>query len=205
MGCEWEKAFKEGCFSIETTKPSKIVIDGFKRLKLQRGFRVLDLGCGKNGRNSVYAACLGGIVDAVDWVEPNFMELSDETNRRISFHGMSVTDFDIKPETYDAVIATRLIQYLDAQDLRDLFGRIAEGLTREGLLMLSYTASGGIFNQPNIRVQKYQHNINEIKRMLQNNGLEIVSLEGGSGVATHVPYESQNEAYDILAKRKGGA
>ncbi len=205
MEQEWRNVYLEKEFSIETSKPSEIVTAGFERLELPKNFRALDLGCG-NGRNSIYSANLGGIVASVDLANLDFKErLPDEIKDRISFYEMSVMDFDVKPETYTAVIASRLIQYLNEQELNVLFNRIEKGLTKEGLVMLSYTASGGIFDKPDIHVPKYKHHIDEIRQTFQDNGLEILLLDGKSGVTTHVPYVNQNETYDILAKRKNGA
>jgi cyclopropane fatty-acyl-phospholipid synthase-like methyltransferase len=55
----WQSAYRERKFSIDSNKPSKVVAQGFERLVVLPGFRALDLGCG-NGRNSVFAAILGG-------------------------------------------------------------------------------------------------------------------------------------------------
>ncbi|HBU06944.1 MAG TPA: hypothetical protein DEB09_02580 [Candidatus Magasanikbacteria bacterium] len=201
----WRETYKEKEFTIDTTKPSEIVVAGFEKLRLPENFKVLDLGCG-NGRNSIYAATLGGLVESVDLVDLDFKkDIPEKTSGRISFHEMSVMDFDIKPDEYTAVIASRLFQYLTKSELEVLFGRIKEGLTNEGLVMVSYTASGGIFDKSDIHVLKYKHAIDEIRQTFQNNGLEIVLLEGKSGVATHVPYENPNETYGILIKRKIGA
>ena len=201
----WRETYKEKEFTIETTKPSEIVVAGFEKLRLPENFKVLDLGCG-NGRNSIYAATLGGLVESVDFADLDFKkDIPKKTKDRISFHEMSVMDFDIKPDEYTAIIASRLIQYLAKSEIEVLFGRIKKGLTNEGLAMISYTASGGIFDKQDIHVPKYKHAIDEIRQTFQNNGLEIVLLEGKSGVATHVPYENPNETYDILIKRKIGA
>lgn len=201
----WRETYKEKEFTIETTKPSEIVLAGLDKLRLPKNFKVLDLGCG-NGRNSIYAATLGGLIESVDLADLDFKKDTPEKIRdKISFHEMSVMDFDIKPKEYTAVIACRLIQYLTTSELEVLFGRIKEGLANEGLAMISYTASGGIFDKPGIHVPKYKHTIDEIRHTFQNNGLEIVLLEGKSGVATHVPYENPNETYNIIIKRKIGA
>ncbi len=205
MGKEWEEAYRAREFVITTANPSGIVTVGFGRICLTVDFRVLDLGCG-NGRNSIYAATLGGQIEAVDLVDLGFKEETpEEIGNRIIFYHMPVMDFGIIPNKYTAIIATRLIQYLPESEVDILFARIKDGLTNEGLAMISYTASGGIFDRPDIDVPKFRHTIGEIRQTFRNNGLEIVSLEGKSGVATHVPYANPNETYEILVKREMGA
>lgn len=198
----WEKNYAERKFSIETAKPSQVVVEGFARLNLPRDFRALDLGCG-NGRNSIYAAKLGGLVEAVDLVDLKISDgIPEELKNRVTFHKMSVMDFEIQPNTYSAIIAARLFQYLNESELNDLLRKIKKGLTAGGLAMFSYTASGGIFKEPGIDVHKFHHPIDVFKRVLKNSGLATILLEGGEGKSSHVPYAIPNETYDILANKK---
>lgn len=195
--------YNEGKFSIETTQPSQIVMKGFEKLPLPADFRALDLGCG-NGRNSVYAAALGGRVDAVDVEAIDFKQnLAPEIQDKITFHKGSVMDFEIQPETYTAIIATRLLQYLSPEEMHILLGRIGRGLTGDGIAMFSYTASGGVLDRPDMDVPKYQHSIETVKQELEATGLEILGLDQGASVTTHVPYQVPLESYDILTRRRG--
>jgi hypothetical protein len=129
-------------------------------------------------------------------------EIDDtEIKSRISFSHGSVMDFDIHPEMYQAIIAARLIQYLDPIEVSLLLDRIRVGLTQNGLAMLSYTASGGIFEQPDIDVPKYQHTIDQVINALEITGLEIVTISEGSKTSLNVPYQVPNETYDLVIRK----
>lgn len=194
-------AYRDKKFSISTNKPSLIVSKWFEFTSLSSDSRVLDLWCG-NGRNSLYSASLGGIVDAVDFEQINFIENIDkQIQDKISFHHMSVMDFNINVWTYKAIITARLIQYLSPSEVSMLFNSIGKWLTDDGVLMLSYTSSGWILNNLDIDVFKYTHPIDRVKNKLLEAWLEIISLSTWEKKTKHVPYEAENETYDILAKK----
>ena len=197
----WKEAYQQERFSISTTRPSRVVVKGLGMLGRLEGARVLDLGCG-NGRNTVYAARLGCLVDAVDLAYLGFLEgLDQQTRDRIRFHESDVMDYDIAPGGYQGVIATRLFQYLDSRELSVLLERIGRGLVPGGILMASYTASGGVLDGPEVGVRVFRHPLEELLSLLPEKGLETVLVQEGPGVTTHVPYHKKNEAYDIIARR----
>jgi SAM-dependent methyltransferase len=198
---DWNKLYGKNRFSIETDKPSEIVRKGLRELQLSPNFRALDLGCG-NGRNSIYAAQLEGLVDSVDLVDlGSFENLNPSLKNKISFYEQSVVDFDIVPNSYSAIIATRLIQYINPSELSILISNIEGGLISNGILIINYTSSGGVFTQPEINVPKYQHSIATVSHLLKTSGLKITSLYEGEKTSTHVPYRVPVNTYNILAKK----
>lgn len=133
----WNDAYYGEHFSIETNEPSKIVRIGLDVINPKSNIRILDLGCG-NGRNSIYAAQNGGTVDAVDIANLEFLrDLPLHIQDNIHFYKQSVTDLESIHKRYNAVIATRLIQYLNPYELHLVFGKIRNSLISDGLLMLS--------------------------------------------------------------------
>jgi len=67
--------------------------------------RVLELGCG-NGRNAVYLARQGCIVDAVDFSQRAIswaQEMARDVGVSVSFHCESIFTFQFEPHAYDLV------------------------------------------------------------------------------------------------------
>ncbi len=199
---DWGDAYRRGTFSINTREPSEVVKKGLSRLHIDEEPKAVDLGCG-NGRNSIYASESGFMVDAVDKVYLGFLEgLPQGIKNRINFHQNLVKDFQMHSSTHLAVIVTRLIQYLPLHEVKDLFGRSAEGLTTNGVLMITYTASGGIFSRPEVDVEKFQHPAQVVREELQRTGLDIVFFQQGTNKSVYTPYQATAEIYDILAQKR---
>jgi hypothetical protein len=194
----WEDLYRK-LYLISPKEPSKIVVEGFKRLK-HKNCKALDIGCGK-GRNSAYAATLGCDVDSVDLVDVNkFYSLNEEIRSKIKFNKQSVMDFDIKQGNYQAVIATRIFQYISPEDMHKLIKRIGNGLTKDGLLMMNYTASGGLLDRDDICIEKYHHTPSEIIDDVGKSNLIIELIRKGSDNSNGLS-NNPMESYEILAKK----
>ena len=199
---KWNKVYKEKIFSINTIEPSIIVKKWFEYVSQWEDFRVLDLGCG-NLRNSIYSVALGGIVDAIDLEKIYFPQDIWKSNQdKIHFHEMSVMDFNIKKDTYTVIIIARLIQYLTSSEISLLFSRIKNGLTKDGILMLSYTSSWGVLEASDVDVFKKSYSKERVENELKKSWLQIISMDEWRKISTHVPYKIPNLTYDILARRK---
>jgi len=195
----WRKAYHEG-YRIFATNPSGVVIECLNGLPEKS--TVLDLGCG-NGRNAIAAALQGHSVTAVDFVDAGFAKyLDQEISHLVDFHVASVTKFPIEEGAYDAIIMTRLLQYLQKEEVGDIITRSAKGLKRNGKLVVSYTASGGIFEQTQIILSAYQHTLDAVVADIEENGLNILDIMFGEKKTTHVPYSGKTEVYELIAIRR---
>ena len=74
-------------------------------------------------------------------------------------------------------------------------------MKKEGVLVISYTKSGGIFNQ-DYSIKTYSYSVSEIIKSLKRNNLEINILRRGSKKTEYVPYKESAEIYEIIAKNK---
>lgn len=192
----WEKAWSNKKFKITTLKPSIIVEKHIN--KLFPGDAVLDVGSG-NGRNSIYLASLGCKVDSFDVSDIKWIEsLASKIKDNISFTKSSILDYYYSVDKYKAIIITRVVQYLNKEELIYLLDRVASSLTNDGFLLLSYSNQGGIFNRDEINVPKYHYDIEEITSMLKDR-FETIEITKGANINTHVNYNDKIISYDIYA------
>lgn len=206
----WDKAYRRGFENIGD--PSRMVRLGLERLV--SAALILDLGCGKNARNTVYAAFCGHHVHAVD----SAGEMFDENNNlifmkslprnmkaRISFYHGQISSFEIAEGIYGGIIMTRILQYIPPGQLQELLGRAGNGLVDKGIMMINYAASGGIPGK-SLDVRKYQHQIEDVRAMLEGAGMAITHQENGNSKVSSVWFPAlkgdfQVEAYDMIAER----
>ncbi|MFH1585284.1 MAG: methyltransferase domain-containing protein [archaeon] len=191
----WEEAYKNG-FEINSMHPSVVVKDALDLII--EGSDILDIGCG-NGRNTIYFANEGFNVDAVDIVNLKpFEDLSPFQKKRINFYHKDIKDLKIKKEKYGAIILARLVQYLDKNSLNLLIKSCSYGLKSGGLILLSYTSVSGTKFREKYHVKRYDYMIKDIQKIIERNGLKLISIKDGSTVSKHVPYEDTINTYDLI-------
>jgi len=192
----WEKAWEEEKFKIITLKPS-VVVERYKDNFLQGDF-VLDVGCG-NGRNAIYLAGLGCNVDCFDVADTKFTEsLNPELKRKINFVKTDTIKYPYVTEKYKAVVVTRVLQYLNENELLDLFQKILISLKPCGFILMSFNTQGGIFERKEIDVPKYRYSIEKIEKILKDI-FKKVTITKGSAQSQSVNYEGKIKSYDIYA------
>lgn len=100
---------------------------------LKDGSVALDLGCG-SGRDTLVLAELGYRVDAVD----KNNELEDKSDQNIAFTQQDITDFLIKPDYYDIIIANNSLPFLPGREtLKQKIAEMALGLKVGGKVFLT--------------------------------------------------------------------
>lgn len=192
----WETAYKKKLFFIDTIDPSVVVKSNSNLFHADDN--VLDIGCG-NGRNAMYLATLGCMVDAFDIVDLSwFKKLKPQLKKKINFTKQDINQFSWKKNYYDKIILTRVIQYLSPNEIQSLFYKISDSLKNNGILLLSYSVRGGIQNHKEIKVPKFSHSIKFIKDLLEKLFTEI-RISRGSSVSVHVNFKDNIESYDIAA------
>ncbi|MEJ2221960.1 MAG: methyltransferase domain-containing protein [Desulfobacterales bacterium] len=117
---KWNQKYLSHPYSYE---PSGIVK---KYAKLASGKKALDIAAG-NGRNAIFLARQGFVVDAVDIADAGLAKFA---GKHPGVHPIcaDLDDFDIPANRYDLIVN---IKYLN----RRLFPYIREGLTKDGVLI----------------------------------------------------------------------
>ncbi|MDQ5957813.1 MAG: hypothetical protein QG665_139 [Patescibacteria group bacterium] len=193
---QWEKAWADKKFQIVTLEPS-VLVKKYSDI-LSPGDLVLDIGCG-NGRNSIFLAQKGCVVEAMDVADVGWHEgLSPEIKNKIAFTRSNIKNYNFRPKRYKAVVVARVIQYLNTEELDFLLEKIADSLQSDGFMLLSYNTAGGIFDRGDIDVPKYHHKISDVKKKLAKYFSKIIVARGGKE-NSKVNYSGQIKSYDIWA------
>lgn len=198
----WDKLHGAGSY-VTTNEPSGIVRDFAGRIPAHS--RIADLGCG-NGRNAVFLASQGHPVEACDIVEVAewHQKLPAPLASLISFEERQVEDIALAAETYGAVVATRLIQYLAGSAMERLVVQSADALTPGGLLLLSYTTHGGIHDKPETGVQTFNHPVGEVLGLMIAEGLELIYRHEGEVPPQNVTIDFETVyACDLVVQKPG--
>jgi SAM-dependent methyltransferase len=117
---KWNEKYQSTKYSKE---PAAIVK---KYAKLAHGKRALDIAAG-NGRNALFLANQGFVVDAIDIAEAG-LSLFAGKHRQIHTICADLDTFDIRPNYYDLIVDIKFLN-------RRLFPYIKAGLTPGGVLI----------------------------------------------------------------------
>jgi len=116
---KWNQKYKN---IKDNFKPSLIIKRYFN---LAKGRVALDIACGL-GRNSIFLASKGFLVDAVDISDIALKKLKGYKN--INTIEADLDSYEIKKDFYDLIICVNFLN-------RELFKQIKNGLKKDGLLI----------------------------------------------------------------------
>ena len=196
----WEIVYDKKQFSINTFNPS-IIVKSNKNL-FHSEYKILDIGCG-NGRNSIYIANLGCKVDAFDAADICWYEkLTPRLKEKINFTKTEISNFKWKNNYYNGVIITRVIQYLNPDEVKLIFANISGSLIDNGFLMISYAVKGQMQKHKEIKVPKFSHSIKFINDSLKKYFTKV-SVFKGSSISVHTNLKGNIKSYGIIAFKSG--
>lgn len=107
-----------------------------KELKKIEPGRILLIGEGE-GRNAVYAATLGWIVDAVDFSETGktkALKLAEEVGVKINYEIKDLSQYEPTIDTYDAIGV--IFVHLEEKIRKPLFDKLIKSLKKNGKIIL---------------------------------------------------------------------
>jgi 2-polyprenyl-3-methyl-5-hydroxy-6-metoxy-1,4-benzoquinol methylase len=119
-------------------KPGEHLVGYFQHGRLRAG-RALDLGCG-NGRDAVFMASRGCVVDAVDLAQEALnwgSELADNAGVEVNFIKRSIFALEFEPQSYDIVHDSGCFHHLTPHRRISYLSLLARALKPAGHVVLS--------------------------------------------------------------------
>lgn len=181
----WDNRYSSEDF-VYGTEPNEFFKSEINRISPGR---LLALAEGE-GRNGVYAASLGWVVDSVDFssvAKEKALKLASERNTSVNYFVSDLADFEPAEETYDAV--SMIFMHLDPLLSGIVHKRAVSALKSGGRIILEVYAkeqlgkeSGGPQNLDMLySVEDIKHNFKELK---------IITLEKETVHLTESRYHS---------------
>ncbi|MEH7443955.1 class I SAM-dependent methyltransferase [Bacillus sp. JJ1122] len=124
--------------------PDENVVEYFETEKLSKG-KVLELGCGP-GRNAIYFAEKGCVVDAVDQSEEGIgwaNERASEKNIEVNFIKTNIFDLEIEEATYDIVYDSGCFHHIAPHRRMNYLELVNRALKPGGSFALTCFVQGG--------------------------------------------------------------
>ncbi len=122
---KWDKKYNETPKLMEDRTPSPKVVEA---IKYTRGKKALEIACG-TGRNSIYLAENGFIVDAYDISEIAINHLKKQNIKNLNAIQKDLENFEAKENSYDLIVQTN---YLD----RKIFPNLKNSLKKDGIIVI---------------------------------------------------------------------
>ena len=127
---------------------------------IKKNDKVLDLGCG-DGLLGDY--CVSNELYGND-ISQEALNLAKRNKKYRDLYKQDISKFEVSPNTFDQVISSLTLQYLDRNSFISCVKQVGIELKTKGKFIFSY---------PNIK-----ENNNEIMRILSAEGFEILSVKG---------------------------
>lgn len=164
---------------------------------------ILEIGCGP-GNITKYLLTKRPDFDilGID-VAPNMIALAKANNPTARFVAMDCRNIDALTSRYDGIVCGFCLPYLSQADSAKLMTDCAELLHENGFLYLSFVEgdpqeSGYQVGSSGDRTYFYHHSLNELSRLLHQNGFEITK----HFKVAYRRNESLIEYHTILTARK---
>lgn len=181
--------------------PAQIV----KRLAtvLRPGGRVLDLGAGQ-GRNGLWLAEQGFVVDAVDRDEDGVRQMQDQAQREglASFQARlaSAEELELHANAYDGLCCINLLQFFSVEQAADLVRRLQVATVGGGYhsILVPSHASEEILQKLGARLWTEE----ELRGLYSNWSIEVCRTYPGMSTAKNAKGEQEPvEMINFLAKK----
>ncbi|MDR4904773.1 class I SAM-dependent methyltransferase [Bacillus mycoides] len=127
-----------------TNKPDENLVNYFEKKLLNPG-KVLELGCGP-GRNAIYFAEKGCLVDAVDLSQESIQwatERAKEKNLHVNFIYNNIFDLQIEEGTYDIVYDSGCFHHIAPHRRMNYINLVKKALKPGGYFAITCFVQGG--------------------------------------------------------------
>ncbi len=156
-----------------------------RKLRLQPGQRLLDIGCGFGGLLIHAAQCYGvsgvGVTLSRDHCRFGNQEIEQQgLADRIQIH---YQDFNEVRGSYDRVVSVGMMEHVPRAEYRRYFGKIHQALNADGIALVHAIGTNAERNRHDPFIQKYifpssnQPRLSEIALQLEQHGFAIADVE----------------------------
>ncbi len=135
---------REKEISFFTNKPDENLVSYFEKKLLNSG-KVLELGCG-SGRNAIYFAENGCLVDAIDLSKESIhwaTERAKEKNVNVNFIHDNIFDLQIEEGTYDIVYDSGCFHHIAPHRRMSYINLVKKALKPGGYFAITCFVQGG--------------------------------------------------------------
>ena len=156
-----------------------------RKLRLRKGDRLLDIGCGFGGLIT-HAAKHHGVVATGVTISRRHCALGKERAERAGVGDrvkIEYADFnDVKGE-FDRVVSVGMMEHVPRREYGRYFAKIAQVLTQDGVGLVHTIGANAVKNEHDPFIQKYifpssnQPRLSEIALGLEKHGLAILDVE----------------------------
>ncbi|MEO5583458.1 MAG: class I SAM-dependent methyltransferase [Saprospiraceae bacterium] len=190
--CGYVESEEDSLEQLQQNKFSRIC----KKLELQRGDQLLDIGCGFGGLLIFAVKQYGiqgtGITNSID-----HFELGNQLIRQQHLEDqikIELLDFKKIPGQFDKIISIGMLEHVPRSDYKQYFSTIHKKLKKGGRGLIHFIGANTHTNEHDFFIQKYifpdsnQPKLSEITHQLEVQDLAIVDIEN---MIRHYGYTAQ--------------
>ena len=179
-----------------------------RKLRLEPGCRVLDIGCGYGGL-LIYAAERYGIEGRGVTLGEDHCKRGNENIARAGFSDrlqIELMDFSKARGTYDRIISVGMFEHVARREYRTYFKTIANALTDQGVALVHAIGCNKNKNNHDPFTQKYifpgssQPKLSEMAHEIEQQRMFILDVEN---IVRHYAYTCTRWLEAFMAKRSG--
>lgn len=176
--------FAQPDMSLEAAQEAKKHLIA-RKLRLEPGHKVLDIGCGWGGMGLTLARDYGARVVGVTLSEEQHKIATERARTegledRVDFRLMDYRDVN---ETFDRIVSVGMFEHVGAAHYREYFGQVKKMLSDEGVALIHTIGSNGPPRPTSTWIRRYIFpggyipSLSQISEAIEDVGIDLSDLE----------------------------